>query len=135
MNLSNDDQMFTILSKGAPELLEVYQAMKANDVDAKTLVEVSENIGQVAKSKVPSSVNIHIENKKVIGVSCKAVASDWDDTIKEAIAKSGVSEDILVKGLFLLANVRNISKWGKVTFLVQEGETVRVQQEQGFKVD
>ena len=136
MNLSNDDQMFAILSKGAPELLEVYQAMKANDVDAKTLVSVCGGIAEASKSKVSSVVNIHVDNKRVTGITQKHTdAESWNEAIAEAKVRSGISDEYLLKGLFLIANVKNISGWGKVVYLIQNKEIVRVTQEQGFKVE
>jgi len=135
MNLSNDDQMFTILSKGAPELLEVYKAMKANDVEPKTLIDVCEGIKKANKTKKPTSVSIHLQDKKVSGVTTSIKEENTDTaSIQDAMHFSGITEDWLLKGLFLIGNVRNVSKWGKVVYLIQDGQIVKVDQEQGFKL-
>lgn len=135
MNLSNDEQMFTILSKGAPDLLDVYKAMKASDVASDTLIQVCEAIKRANKTKNPTMVNIHLQNNKVTGVTVSTENDIKDDgSIKDAMRFSGVTEDWLLKGLFLIGNVRNVSRWGKVVYLIQDGQIVKVDQEQGFKL-
>lgn len=135
MNLSNDDQMFTILSKGAPDLLEVYKAMKASDVDSDTLVKVCENIQKASKTKKPSTISIHLLDKKVTGVT-HSINEEVENngSIQDAMHFSGITEDWLLKGLFLIGNIRNVSRWGKVVYLIQDGQIVKVDQEQGFKL-
>lgn len=41
----------------------------------------------------------------------------------------------LIKYLNLIKNVKLVTKWGKVTTLIQNDEIVRIEQEQGYKVD
>lgn len=55
--------------------------------------------------------------------------------VMEAMEETQIDQATLIKGLFLLKNIQRFSRWGKVTFLVQDGQIVRVEQTQGFKTE
>lgn len=55
--------------------------------------------------------------------------------IYDAIKKTDANPDHIIKALYLLADVQRFTRWGKITFLIQDGKVTRVQQEQGFKLD
>jgi hypothetical protein len=55
--------------------------------------------------------------------------------IKEALDVTSIDIDLLLKSLYLIANVKRFTKWGKVSLIIQNGVVVRVQQEQGFKTE
>ena len=92
--------------------------------------------------KAEDKVNVYV----FVGRDCAYCArlEEYLNTIKEentdtasiqdAMHFSGITEDWLLKGLFLIGNVRNVSKWGKVVYLIQDGQIVKVDQEQGFKL-
>lgn len=53
--------------------------------------------------------------------------------IKDIMDANGIQPQEIMRALYLLSNVKNISGWGKVTILMQDGKIVSVQQEQQFK--
>jgi hypothetical protein len=54
--------------------------------------------------------------------------------IKDLLDETQMDVDVLMKGLYLIANTQRMTRWGKVSYLIQDGQIVRVEQEQGFKL-
>lgn len=55
--------------------------------------------------------------------------------VKEAMETTHIDPDLILRTLYLVANVQRFTKWGKVSMLIQDGVITRIQQEQGFKTD
>jgi hypothetical protein len=110
MNLSNDDQAMSLLSKIAPELVEIKQLMEQLKIEPDL---VSETIKGLALSGKDNGIGY----------------------LEHPILNAGAKPLDVLRGMYLLANIKRFSKWGKVTFLMQDGRVVRVQQEQGYKSD
>jgi hypothetical protein len=127
MNLSNDDQLKAILDVADPKIWELLQAVKENDVDLCLLTKTCHEIGEAKKSK--RSVNI------VVGKGVQEVLACKDDVLTEAMNKAGTGGVDLLRGLFLGANIRRMSGWGKVVYIYQDKKLVHVAQEQGYKVE
>jgi hypothetical protein len=54
--------------------------------------------------------------------------------IKDIMDETQTSMDVLIKAVYLMRNVSRFTGWGKVSILIQNGQAVRVEQEQGFKL-
>jgi hypothetical protein len=52
--------------------------------------------------------------------------------IKELIDSNGIDYQDVMRALVLIANVKKLAQWGKITFLLKDGEIVSIQQEQQF---
>lgn len=136
MDLSNKDQAEKLLKAVAPELLEMREAMERAEIKPEVMLEF---ISEVAKSKQTRNkqhVTLHIDKGKEQGVTAGIESEEKKDNyLYDAMANAGVHPTDIVRGLYLLANIRRFSKWGKVIYLMQDGQVVRVAQEQGYKLD
>jgi len=52
--------------------------------------------------------------------------------IKELVEQNDIPYQDVMRALVLVANVKKLSQWGKITFLLKDGEIVSVSQEQQF---
>jgi hypothetical protein len=52
--------------------------------------------------------------------------------LKEAMDDVGILDVDLLRALYLVGNVKKVSKWGKVTISVKDGEIVSVTGENNF---
>lgn len=55
--------------------------------------------------------------------------------IKKAIDETGIDTSILLKTLYMIANIQRFSRYGRASIMVQDGRIVRVEQQQGFKIE
>lgn len=53
----------------------------------------------------------------------------------DAVEETQIDVGTLLKGLYLIKNTQRFTRYGNVTFLIQDGQIVRVEQKQGFKID
>ena len=110
MDLSNDQQAQDLLSKVAPELVEIRRLMQEFKIEAGVVEEM---------------------------IRGAALSSDNNGIgyLQHPILNAGARPIDVLRGMYLLANIKRLSKWGRVTFLMNDGKVVRVQQEQGYKTD
>jgi hypothetical protein len=54
--------------------------------------------------------------------------------VKDAMDELQIEPDLVIKALYLLRNIQRFTRYGKVSYLIQDGQVVRIEQEQGFKI-
>lgn len=64
----------------------------------------------------------------------EAVKAELPDMMMlyETIVGNGFNVDDIIRAVVLVANVKKMSQWGKVTILLKEGNIVAVEQQQQF---
>lgn len=135
MDLSNNDQMKTILETGAPGLWELKELLDKYEVDVDSLQNFVIELGRAKQSATTTKVTMLVSDKKIKGIFAdNSELSKGDNMFYSAIVNAGLDTVNLMRGLYLLANIKRFTKWGKVVFLMQDGVVVRVDQEQGYKV-
>jgi hypothetical protein len=107
-------------------------AVKKNDLNPDTLIRACYELGKAKKSKRCNSVTI------VCGKGLEEVSAGTEgktgDRLGEAMNSAGVDEVDLMRGLYLMANIKRFSGWGSVVYLWQNKRLVQVVQEQRYKV-
>ena len=53
--------------------------------------------------------------------------------MKQMIDNNEINLQDVMRALYLITNIKQVTRWGKVTFLIQDGRIVSVSQEQQFK--
>lgn len=106
--MDNNEQALKLLQQIAPDLVEIRRLMTEMKVEP----EVVEDI-----------------------IKGAAMPDEMTGYLHYPITNAGAKPIDIMRGLYLLANIKRFSRWGKVTFLMQDGRVVRVQQEQGYKSD
>lgn len=109
-DLSNDDQAHKLLESISPQLAEIKKLMDEMQVDPEIVVNIIKGVAI---------------NKEEEGAGY----------LQYPIINAGAKPIDILRGLYLLANIKRYARWGKVVFLMQDGRVVRVQQEQGYKLD
>ena len=131
MNLSNDDKLKEILP---PKMFEILKAVKENNIHPNTLIRACYELGKAKKNKRSASVTIACGKgiEELVVVNAKTKQSD---NLTEAIKCAGVDEVDILRGLYLMANIKRFTGWGSVVYLWQNKRLVQVVQEQRYKVE
>lgn len=75
-----------------------------------------------------------MNNDEKFNEMLKTFAPDLAE-INNLLKETEMDSVTLVKYLNLIKNVRIVTGWGKVTTLIQNNDIVRVEQEQGYKIE
>lgn len=78
-------------------------------------------------------ISFDMNNEEVLATILKNSGKPWILDVLEAIESNNIDPQQLVHSLFLLGNIRRFTGWGKIVWLVQDKQIVRIDQEQGFK--
>lgn len=131
-DLSNNEKIKQILNASYPKLWELLSAVKQNDLNPDTLIRACYELGKVKKSKRCASVTITC-GRGLEEVVVNQVG-ETSEPLTEAMGHAGVDPVDLLRGLYLMANIRRISGWGSVVYLFQDKHLVQVVQEQRYKI-
>lgn len=78
-------------------------------------------------------ISFNMSNEEVLATILKQSGKPWILDVIQAMEVNGIEPQKLIESLFLLGNIRRFTGWGKITWLIQDKEVVRIDQEQGFK--